>query len=100
MLNSCWIGEPRRGVNSHLCLFHDGMNVCYSLLTGNSIWPVLIELKWIRMNDADSSVNCTLSCLNGFCKFPPTMDKVKGPREGTTSLRRKHTWLWVCHNQA
>lgn len=37
--------KPRRSVSSHLCLFHGEINVCYSFLTGNSIWPVLLEFK-------------------------------------------------------
>lgn len=73
--------EPRGGVNSRLCLFHDWINVCYILFTENGTCPALVVLKWIRMNSADSSVNCTLSCLNGFYKFPPTMDKVKSIQE-------------------
>lgn len=82
MLISCWTGKPRGGVSSHLCLSHGGINVGFSLLTGNSIWPVPLELKWARVNDADSSVNCTLSCLNGSRKFPPTMGKVKSLQKG------------------
>lgn len=40
--------EPRGGVNSGLCLFHDWINVCYFLFTENSTWPALAVLKWIR----------------------------------------------------
>ena len=73
--------EPRGGVSSGLCLFHDWINICCFLFTENGTCPALVVLKWIRMNSADSSVNCTLGCLNGFYKFPPTMDKVKSTEE-------------------
>jgi hypothetical protein len=51
----------------------------YVILSSQEIafWAVLVELKWIKANGADNSVNCTLTCLNAFCKFPPTMNKVK-----------------------
>lgn len=81
MLISCSVSEPRVGVNPRLCLFHDGINVCYFLFTENGSWPALVVLKWVRMNGADSSVNGTWSCLNGFYKFPPMMDKVKSIKE-------------------
>ena len=77
MLISCWPSEPTGGVNPHLCLFCDRINVCYFLFTENGSWPSHVVWKWIRMNGANSSVNCTWSCRNGFYKFPPTMDKVK-----------------------
>lgn len=59
MLISCWAGEPTGGVNLCLCLFYDWINICYFLFTENGSWPTSVVLKWIRMNGADSSVNCT-----------------------------------------
>lgn len=72
--------EPRGGVNSRLCLFHDWINVCYFLFTENSTCLALVVPKWMRMNSADSSVNCTLKCLNDFYKFPPTWARSKALR--------------------
>lgn len=81
MLISCWASEPTGGVNSRLCLFCDRINVCYFLFTEEGSWPSRVVRKRIRMNGADSSVNGTWSCRNGFYKFPPSMDKVKSIKE-------------------